>query len=70
MEAKGYIEIEGVVYRLISRQKSDHKQIRVRTKGPVGVKLEREEEFFKSNGEYLETLLSESRVNIPLSKDD
>ncbi len=36
METKGYIEIEGVMYRLVSRQKSNHRQIRVRSKGQIG----------------------------------
>jgi hypothetical protein len=35
----------------------------------MGVRLVREESFFKSNREYLKTLVSDSQVSIPLGKE-
>jgi predicted metal-dependent hydrolase len=69
LESNGYIDVDGITYKLVSRQKSRHKQIKIRTRGPMGVRLEREESFFKSNREYLKTLVSDSEVNIPLEKE-
>jgi predicted metal-dependent hydrolase len=69
LESNGYIDVDGVTYKLVSRQKSRHKQIKIRTRGPMGVRLVREESFFKSNREYLKTLVSDSQVSIPLGKE-
>ncbi|WP_367357609.1 hypothetical protein [Mesotoga sp.] len=70
MEIKGFVEIDGITYRLISRQKSSHKRLRIRTKGPVGIHLATEESFLEKNADYLKKLLESSEVDIPIGKDN
>ncbi len=70
MEIKGFVEIDGVIYRLISRQKSSHKRLRIRSKGPVGIHLATEESFLEKNTDYLKKLLDSSEVDIPIGKDN
>ena len=69
METKGYVEIDGVTYKLISRQKSAHKKLRIRSKGQTGVHLLEEESFLKENSDYLKSLLNDSEVAIPVGKN-
>jgi hypothetical protein len=70
LETKGYIEIEGVMYRLVSRQKSNHRQIRVRSKGQLGVRLNKEEDFFRDNRDFLKKLLKDSEIDIPIGRNN
>jgi len=69
LEIKGYVEIDGVTYKLISRQKSAHKKLRIRSKGQTGVHLLEEESFLKENSDYLKSLLNDSEVAIPVGKN-
>jgi hypothetical protein len=70
LEIKGFVEIDGITYRLISRQKSSCKRLRIRSKGPVGVHLVTEEGFLEENAGYLKKLLESSEVDIPIGKDN
>jgi len=70
LEVKGFVEVNGITYKLISRQKSAHKKLRIRSKGPMGIRLVTEESFLKENDEFLKKLLKDSEIDIPIGKDD